>query len=246
MPDLARTLLAPILLVQGKRMFERMPKLSAPTGEREGIRGEGEPLRLLVVGDSSAEGYGVDTLDEALLGQVVHRLAETNRVTWRLFARFGSTVPRTLGFLRKQEPEDFDVALLAVGMNDVIAGQALGPWLASYRDLVAELQERFGVAHIVVSGLPLIGQFPAVPQPLRWVLGRQARRYDAALEAWADGTPDVSYISLGFAADGSLRKGEVTVAEVMGADGFHPGPRVYDEWGRRAVEQIQAFQKTRQ
>ncbi|MEM1041496.1 MAG: SGNH/GDSL hydrolase family protein [Bacteroidota bacterium] len=246
MPNLARTLLAPVLLVQGKRMFKTMPKLTAPSGAREGTRGTGDPLRFLLVGDSSAEGYGAETQDDALLGHVVSRLAETHRVTWTLFARFGSTVPRTLAFLRKQEPEPFDVALLAIGMNDVIAGQPLPAWLASYRELVAELRERFGVGHVVVSGMPLIGQFPAVPQPMRWVLGRQARRYDAALEAWAEGERGVTYIGLGFAADGALREGEVTVAEVMAADGFHPGPRVYDEWARRAAEQIRALQQTRQ
>jgi lysophospholipase L1-like esterase len=238
--DLARTLLAPILLVQGKRMFAAMPKLSAPAGDTSGTRGDGPPLRLLVTGDSAAAGFGAASQDEALLGRVVDRLAETHAVTWALAARFGSTTPKTLGHLRKREAEPFDVAVVSLGLNDVIAGSSPSAWLAAYRGLAATLRERFGVAHIVASGLPPVGRFPAVPQPLRWVLGRQARRYDAALEAWAESQPDLSTVALSRSIDRALADLGATVEEAMAGDGFHPGPRVYDEWGRRVVEAIRA------
>ena len=74
MPDLLRTLLAPVLLVQGRRMFARMPKLPLPTDLEPGPRGDGPPLSLLVVGDSSAAGIGVGRQEDALLGQLVERL----------------------------------------------------------------------------------------------------------------------------------------------------------------------------
>jgi len=240
MPNVLRTLLAPILLVQGKRMFQSMPKLRPPTGDSTGTRGDGPPLRLLVTGDSAAAGFGAETQDEALLGRIVDRLAETNTVTWALAARFGSTTPKTLGYLRKRKAEPFDVAVISLGLNDVVAGTSLRDWLATYRDLADVLRDRYDVAHIVVSGLPPVSEFPAAPQPLRWVLGRQARKYDEALESWAEGEPDVSYVGLGASIDDLRGAGVVSVSEVMSDDGFHPGPKVYDEWGRRAVEAIRA------
>jgi lysophospholipase L1-like esterase len=217
-----------------------MPKLRPPAGDTSGTRGNGPPLRLLVTGDSAAAGFGAETQDEALLGRIVARLADTNRVTWALAARFGSTTPKTLGYLRKREPEPFDVAVLSLGLNDVIAGTSLREWLAAYRDLAAVLRDRYGVAHIVVSGLPPVGRFPAAPQPLRWVLGRQAREYDEALEAWADGEPDVSYVGLRVSIEEAIGQ-DVPIEEVMSADGFHPGPKVYDAWGRRVVEKIRDY-----
>jgi lysophospholipase L1-like esterase len=240
MPNLLRTLLAPVLLVQGKRMFQSMPRLTPPTGDSTGTRGDGPPLRLLVTGDSAAAGFGAETQDEALLGRIVDRLAETNTVTWSLAARFGSTTPKTLAYLRKREAEPFDVAVISLGLNDVVAGTSLREWLAAYQDLAAVLRDRYGVAYIVASGLPPVSEFPAAPQPLRWVLGRQARDYDEALEAWADGEPDVSYVAISRSVERALSDLGATVEEVMSRDGFHPGPRVYDEWGRRVVEALRA------
>ena len=174
MPDFLRTLLSPVLLAQGAWLLKTIPRLPEPSGARTGTRGDGPPLRLLVVGDSSGAGVGVETQDEALLGQTVQRLAERYTVTYRLVARNGSTLPRTKGHLEKLAPEPFDVAVTAIGINDIIGGQGDAAWMASYRDLVRLLRERFGVRHVVASGLPPIGRFPAIPNPLRWVLGRQA------------------------------------------------------------------------
>lgn len=236
MTDPIRIALAPVLLWQGRRLFQTIPRLPEPEGDRRGARGEGPDLRLLVVGDSSGAGVGVETQAEALLGRTVARLAERFRVTYRLEARHGSTIPRTLRHLRKQDPEPFDVALMGIGLNDVIAGRALGPWLQSYADLADDLRQRFGVGHFVVSGLPPIGAFPAVPQPLRWVLGRTAHRHDRALREWAETQSDATFIDFETAPGDPLHG--VPMREVMATDGFHPGPRIYDEWGRRAAVAI--------
>ncbi len=238
MPDPLRTLLAPVLLIQGRRMFARMPRLATPTALPRGPRGDGPSLHLLVAGDSSAAGYGVERQQDALLGQLVDRLAESRTVTWTHFARFGSTIPKTAAFVAKQVPRPVDLAVVSVGLNDLIAGAPLPGWLDGYRALVADLRDRFEASQVVVSGLPPVGSFPALPQPMRWVIGRQRDRYDGALRAWADAEPVVAYVPTGAGDDGPLREGTVTVAEVMAADGFHPGPRVYAEWARRIVEAV--------
>lgn len=209
-------------------------RLREPEGPRRGVAGVGPDLRLLVVGDSSAAGVGASTQDEALLGQTVARLAERFRVMFRLEARHGSTLVRTLGHLRRQEPEPFDVAVVVVGVNDITAGRDLSAWLETYRELVDELRERFSVQRIVVSDLPPVDRFPAIPNPLRWYFARTGRRYYRALRAWAEREPDLVIIDFETAPGDPLHG--VDVADVMASDGFHPGPRIYDEWGRRAAE----------
>lgn len=236
MPEIVRTLFAPVLLVQGRRMFQTMPGLQPPAGEPTGTVGEGAPLRLLVVGDSAAAGFGAETLDAALPGRLAaHLAARGRRVTWSMFARFGSTAARTLAFVRKQEAFDVDLVVVSLGLNDLIGGVSQADWLADMRALTAELHARFGTPLVVASGLPPIGGFPALPQPMRWVMGRQRDRWDAALRAWAGAAPGVATVPTGFTDEGPYLEGEVTVAELMAADGFHPGPRIYDEWARRVV-----------
>ena len=238
MPDVLRALLAPVLLVQGRRMFARMPRLDAPTGAASGTEGSGSPLRLMVTGDSSAAGFGAETQGQALLGQLVARLAERHRVEWTLHARFGSTVPKTTRWLARQEPAPVDLVVVAVGLNDVIAGAGLAEWVAGYDELLAVLRERFSPGQIVVSGLPPVGQFPALPQPMRWVIGRQRDRHDEALRAWAGRQPDVTYVMTGVGDDDPVARGEMTVADAMAADGFHPGPMVYSLWAERVVTAV--------
>ncbi len=236
MPDFARILLAPLLLSQAKRVFKSMPRLPEADGERQGTLGDGPPLRLLIVGDSAAAGVGVKTQDEALLGRTVARLAATHRVTYRLVARHGATLSRTLRHLRKLDPAPFDVAVTSIGANDVTAGRDLAQWLDCYRELVGELRDRFQVGHFVVSGLPPMGAFPALPNPLRWVIGRQVRRHDSALRRWVGSDATLSYAGLDTVPGDRLHG--VPMAEIMAPDGFHPGPQIYDLWAERIVERV--------
>lgn len=239
MDKVLRVLLAPVLLAQGKRLIKTMPRLPEAVGEREGSCGSGAPLRLLIVGDSSAAGVGVAAQDKALLGQTLLHLSASHTVTYRLIARSGSTLPRTLRKLRTMEPEPFDVAVTAIGVNDILAGRSLKPWLTSYQALVAEICGRFSVRHVVVSGLPPTGQFPAVPNPLRWIIGRQTRQHDAALRAWIERTPVLSFASLETTPDHALHG--TPMADLMASDGFHPGPQIYAAWAKRIANCIEHF-----
>ncbi len=217
-------------------MFARMPRLGAPTGDPAGTAGEGPPLALMVTGDSAAAGYGVGTQDEALLGRLVAGFAQRHRVTWTLHARFGSTIPKTTAWLARQEPSRQDVVVVSVGLNDVLAGAGLAEWLRGYDRLAEVLRDRFTPGQVVVSGLPPIGEFPALPQPMRWVIGRQRDRHDAALRAWCERQPDVRYVETGASATGPMSRAETSVAAVMSRDGFHPGPRVYQLWAERVIQ----------
>lgn len=235
MRDPVQILLAPILIAQGKRLRRTLVIPPEPPGEREGATGAGAPLGLLVVGDSAAAGVGAPHQREALLGRLVERLAADHAVAYRLIARTGATTARTLRHLGRVEPGAFDVAVTSLGVNDLTSGRALGPWLADSAALRATLRERFGVRHVVVSGFPPVEQFPAIPQPLRWVLGRSARRYGRALQAQVAAEPGATFIGI----DTPALEHDASVDD-MAADGFHPGPRIFAEWARRAEAAIRA------
>ena len=219
--------LAPILLAQGLYVRRSTARLPEPQGDRSGVLGSGPTLRLLMVGDSSAAGVGASTQREALAGQTVRNVGKSHRVRWRLIAHTGATTSSTLAELRRQPPQIFDVAITALGVNDVTSGRPLTVWKQQQRALVAELRERFEARDILLSGLPPVSCFPALPQPLRWYLGRRAERFDRALRGLAE-EEGCRFVAIDFTSDVGL----------MAADGFHPGPSIYAEWGARLARRV--------
>ena len=225
---LAALPMAPVLLFQAQRLRRSIPRLPEPPGRRRGATGSGPPLKLLVVGDSAAAGVGAAHQDGGLLGRLVQALASDHTVQWRLEARSGATTAATLRRLRKVEQGVFDVVVTSLGVNDVTSGLSRSAWLHQQRELRELLRDSFGVSSIVCCGLPPVHGFPALPQPLRWYLGERATAFAEDLQADVAGDPRVRFLSLRFTEDTTL----------MASDGFHPGPAVYAEWGRRAARGV--------
>lgn len=223
--QVAKIALGPILLIQGRRARRRIPRLPEPPGPRAGTVGEGPALRLLIAGDSAAAGVGAASQDEALAGRVLVELAPAFTLDWRLEATTGATTTDTLRRLSGLAPDSFDVLVTSLGVNDVTRDVALDRWLAQQRELRALARARLGVTCMVIAGLPPVDGFPALPQPLRWFLGRRARQFSEALRRELEEERDAHFLDLRFALDPGL----------MAEDGFHPGPAIYEGWGRRAA-----------
>lgn len=60
--------LLPVIVAQGVIVKQRTPKLLEPIGERQGVVGFGQPLSLLILGDSATAGVGVEYQYQALSG----------------------------------------------------------------------------------------------------------------------------------------------------------------------------------
>ncbi len=226
---LLKTILGPVLLLQGFWVRLRTPRLPEAEGPRRGRTGTGPRLRLLVVGDSSAAGVGVATQSQALMGQLIRALAGTYTVHYRLEARTGATTAEAIDSLARQGIETVDAVVTALGVNDLTAGRHLSTWLDDQKRLIDFLRTRMQPRVIMLSSLPPVHRFPALPEPLRWYLGVGARAYNAALEELARREGAI-FLPLNFSMDVSL----------MATDGFHPGRGIYQDWARRAAEGLQA------
>ena len=211
--------LSPLLVVQALRTRARLPRLPEAAGERHGSTGAGPPLRLLIVGDSSAAGVGVVSQRDALAGQLAARLAEAcgARVDWRVLAQSGLTTAQTLHLLQREPYWHADVAVVVTGVNDVVDQVPSHHAVCAREALANHLRNGWGVHHVGFAPLPPVHQFPGLPQPLRWVAGSDARRHNAALARWAATRGDVSMIRI----EMPINRG------VMARDGFHPGEPVY-------------------
>jgi lysophospholipase L1-like esterase len=220
--------LAQLLMVQALRLRKRALRLPEAAGPRAGTLGAGPPLRLLIVGDSSAAGVGATTQSEALAGQLTQTLGKHYSVDWHLMASTGATTPSTLAQLRAQPLPQADIAVVVLGVNDVTRGGPKRIWLRHHAALRALLRKASGTRHHYISEIPPLGAFPLLPHPLRWLLGRRAQRFDAALRAALALEADTSYVTLPQDLDSAD----------MAQDGFHPSPVIYAAWAMKMARQI--------
>lgn len=220
--------LAPVLVAQGLITRARTPRLPEADGPRQGRagRGRGTPVRLLVLGDSSAAGVGVRHQDEALAAPLAAALAGRlrDRVEWELLAETGLSTAELLTRVQAREGLRADLAVVVSGVNDVTGQVASHRAVASREALANWLRNAAGVRHVAFTPVPPMQVFPALPQPLRWVAGADAARHNRALREWTRSREDVSCVDLKLS----------THPEAVAADGFHPGPATY----RRTAEAI--------
>ena len=225
---LSKLLLGPLLLLQGLYVRRVTPRLPEASGARQGLTGNGVRLRLLIVGDSAVAGVGAATQDQALSGQLVARLAADFQVSWQLWAQTGLDSQGLLELLEGKDAQPFDVAVLGIGVNDVTSRLGADQWLAQQQRLLGLLRDKYSVQQLVISPLPPMHLFPALPQPLRWYLGNRARRFNQQLAILAAAQPSCSLLTLSLAPE----------AGMMAADGFHPGPVIYSLWAEHAAQAI--------
>jgi lysophospholipase L1-like esterase len=226
--------LGPVLLAQARWLRATALRLPEAAGPRSGVEGEaiapGPPLRILIVGDSSAAGVGVEEQAHALAQPLARLLSATTkrRVAWQLIAKSGINTREALALLMRSEVAPADYLVTALGTNDVTSQSKPDRFLRDYIALSEHLRERTGAVGMVITGLPPLRILPAAPHPLRWYLGRYANRLDRVLQRWVNLHPTRRYVSLDWAAN---------PAE-MAIDRYHPGPGQYRRWSELVCHEI--------
>lgn len=223
--------------------MEVLPEAAGPTSGTEsapGARSDGDPappLRLGLVGDSTAAGCGARTHDHGLPGELARALApRTGRdVTWTVVGQHGATlrrirhrlVPRLLDG-GQRGADTFDLTVLLAGANDVLARRSTQEWRD---DLGAVLGSLSGSSrHVVVTGAPAFASFPALGGALRRVLADGTTRLDEVTASLCAHTPGVTFVS-------SVAL-QPMAAEFFARDGFHPSEAGYARWAEAIADQV--------
>jgi lysophospholipase L1-like esterase len=213
-------LLWPLLWLQARHVRRTAPQMSEPPGHRVGTSGRGSLMRLLVAGDSGAAGVGSSSQEQALCGHLVRRLSRHHTVKWCVLAVNGLDSPGLLKLLQDTPSESYDVVVLSMGANDATGLCAPMQW-AQWQNSLAELiADRFAPTLLVHSAVPPMHACKALPQPLRWFMGRWARQMNTAL---ASQLTDQHRRTLHWHP-------ETTTTHGMAVDGMHPSSDGYSVW----------------
>lgn len=221
---------APLLWWQGKRVRASTPRLPEAAGERSGNARQQPSLKLLLLGDSAIAGVGCETQAEALTGQLLQCLSDY-QVQWQLVARSSLTCAGVFALLQSTEliAPKFDVVVISVGVNDVTRRTSVQQWRRDLQRMTAYLQQQLGCQQVLYTELPPMHKFPALPQPLRWFVGNQARTLNTALEEHCQSHSGAEVLSF----DIPYRP------EYLAKDGYHPSPAAAQIWAAGAAQAIQ-------
>jgi lysophospholipase L1-like esterase len=221
--------LLPLLLAQGYLTRKRTPRLPDAAGPLAGaVIAKGEPLRLIALGESTVAGVGAATHETGLAGQLATALALRlqQSVSWLVIARSGINARQSLvELVPKLVGQRADVVMIGLGVNDSIEFHTARRWATDITRLVAAICAQVGEAPVLLAGVPPLGVFPALPQPLSFVLGARSASLDAASVIVARNLPQVVHVPFQMETSEARR--------LFCADGFHPSELGYRLWAEQ-------------
>ena len=197
-----------------------------PPPDATGWYGRGRPgpaIKVALLGDSSAAGYGVDRVEEtpgALLGSGISEHAD-RRVYLREFCRVGARSSQLREQIDRALPIEPEVAVILIGGNDVTHKVPISQSVDHLAEGVRRL--RAAGAHVVVGTCPDLGTIKPIAPPLKQVARTWSRRLAAAqtIAVIEEGGRTVSL--------GSILGPEFAAAPAVlfGPDQFHPSAQGY-------------------
>ncbi len=217
----------------GALLLAGQARLARYTIERVGVRPpacdgtygtehDGVPLRLAMLGDSSAVGYGVDRPRDTLGALLAAGLAERlhRPVKLHCFAMIGAISADLAAQLEQVLAWQADVVVLLIGANDV--AQLIRPSIA-VPHLAATVRALRGTGvEVVVGTCPDLGSIQPIQQPLRWLAGQRSREL-AAAQTMAVVEAGGFTVSLG----NLLGRQFARSPEMFSIDRFHPSAAGY-------------------
>jgi lysophospholipase L1-like esterase len=214
----------------------------------DGDRGGGR-LHMIVFGDSTTAGVGVDAAEASLPYRVAQLVADRRQREVRVLS-YGWAGARVADLADDQVPRSLrapadggtsplrraDLVMVVAGANDATHRTRLTRFRHDLRAALDRIADAAPAAEVVVASVPrlrgalthlepLISLADAYGAPLRRIQRHEAERAGAA---FADLARDVL----------PRLRGVVDPATAMSADGFHPGPPVYAAWAEVIAEAL--------
>ena len=223
--------LLPILLPMAlytRRTALRLPQAGGPQQGLSGALRPGTPLRLLLLGESTVGGVGVDCQAQALAGQLAQALVERQgcAVAWQACGENGITARQAQErLLPLGLASQADLVLLVFGVNDITHLSSLRAWRQALTQMAEALQAQG--ARVAFTSVPPLQHFAALPWLLRQVLGLRGALLDWHLRRLAHQLGALHCaVELEFAR------------EYLAIDGYHPSALGYSVWAQGLAQQL--------
>jgi lysophospholipase L1-like esterase len=197
------------------------------------------PLRLLVFGDSTTAGVGVDRAEEALPTRLAELVATDRGVRvhvtsygWngaRVADLLNDQIPRALRPLREGETQPVlptaDIVAIVIGANDATRRTPPRRFRSDLRKLLAEIRRAAPRAELVLAGVPIFRGALRQVEPLMLLTDQYARllRRAQRVEALAAG---IAFADLARDATPRMRGRR----DSLSTDDFHPSAVGYQIW----------------
>ncbi len=196
------------------------------TPDATGWYGRGRPgpaVKVALLGDSSAAGYGVDRVEDtpgARLGSGLAALAD-RRVHLRELAVVGAQSRDLAGQVDRALPSSPDLAVILIGVNDITHSVMPATSVRNLSEAVRRLVD--ADCAVLVGTCPDLGTIRPIPPPLKQ-LGRTWSRRLAAAQAITVVEQGGRTVSLGTILGPEF---EAAPALLFGPDRFHPSGAGY-------------------
>jgi lysophospholipase L1-like esterase len=213
-----------------KRTALRLPEAK---GEKRLAHGEQySPLTFLHFGESTVAGVGVNQLNKGLSAQLCseihHQLLHSDnvRVECKVTGQNGIRF-HELNELIKQNTDSADFAIVTMGVNDTTALTSVKAWRQEILQCIRQMNH-LGIPHVFFTQVPPMEQFPALPIPLKYLLGLRAHILNIELRRLCQQAASCHYVGSKLLVE----------KEMMAEDGYHPSELGYQAWAKQITPQI--------
>lgn len=193
--------------------------------EVEKIGSNGEPLKYVVLGDSTTVSQGSDYREGYAVKSAEH-LAEKHQVSFINFGVSGARVKDVLDDqLSKALQEDPDIILISIGANDVTHFTRLSSFENDLEQTISKIRDKRKDTKIVVTGSPDMSTVARFPWLTKKIMGARTRQinsiYDKVISKYdLVHAPIAKETGPVFAED----------KELYSPDKFHPNAEGYSLW----------------
>lgn len=229
-------ILAPLLMWQAHRARRDTPRLPEAGGADHGVVNEGTseagaaPLRLLVVGESTAAGVGVREHQQGLGGQLARALHArlAGPIAWRIAGVNGIRAHALADHFAEHPAPAADLVVISLGVNDTTGLTNPTRYQQDLARLIARLRGAQPDLPVALLAVPPMQHFTALPRPLRDLLGARAGQLDRAQQTLAARLPGVHHLAYPAIADPTY----------LAEDGYHPGEAGYTYIAEQIAEPL--------
>lgn len=182
------------------------------------------PLKAVVIGDSTALGQGTDSVLDSFSYQYLNNFTDLSSVEYTNFAVSGNRVDQVLENQLALIPSAVDLIFVSIGANDVTALIFKKTFELKVNQLAQKLSE-FN-AQIIWLNIPDFVTVPTLLQPLNYFLSQRAKTFNVSIKKAAD---DKNFILVNI-FDGTRQKFAKNPKAMFARDNYHPSKEGYKLW----------------